>query len=105
MKLKIETPTRESKGYWKRVKRGASLREEMSGGMTLSLCDRVIEFILPYVIEPTDHDEAKELLEDLSQDEFEKIIKAVIGDKGGGNNTTVPPVNSPPRESTSLPTA
>lgn len=101
MKLKIETPTRESKGYWKRVKRGAALREEMSGGMTLSLCDRVIEFILPYVIEPIDHDEAKELLEELSQDEFEKIIRAVIGDKGGGNETAVPPQNPAPSENTS----
>lgn len=105
MKLKIETPTRETKGYWKRVKRGAALREEMAGGMTLSLCDKVTEFILPYVVEPTDHDEAKELLEDLSQDDFEKIIKAVIGDEGGGNETTVPPVNSPPPKNTFSQTA
>ena len=105
MKLKIETPTRETPGYWKRVKRGVALREEAKNGMTLELCDRMIDFILPYVVEPADRDEAREVLENLSQDDFENITKAIIGDKGGGNNTTVPPQSLPPSENISSPTA
>jgi hypothetical protein len=101
VKLKIETPTRETKGYWKRVKRGALLMEEMNNNMSVALCDTVIDFILPYVVEPESREEAKDLLEDLSQDEFQKILRAVVGNKGGGNDTTVPPQNSPQPENTS----
>ena len=99
--IRIELPTRETKGYWKRVKRGVALREEMSKGMTLEVCERITDYALPFIIEPTDRDEARELLEDASQDEFEKILKALIS--GGGNDTTIPPQSVTPSENTTLP--
>lgn len=91
--IKIELPTRETKGYWRRVKRASALRVEMANGMTPELCDNVIEFLLPFVIEPADRDEAREVLLDASQDDFEKMMKAF---HGGGNDTAVPPQNSTP---------
>jgi hypothetical protein len=95
--IKIELPTVETKGYWRRVKRAAALRVSMTAGMTPEVCDEVIEFLLPFVIVPTDRDEAREILFDASQTEFEKMMQAF---HGGGNNTSVPPQNSAPSENT-----
>ncbi len=100
MKIKLELPNRETPGYWKRVKRGVALRDELSKGFTLDLCNAITEYALPYITEPTNRDEAREALDDASQVDFEKILKALIS--GGGNETTVPPPSSTPLESSTL---
>lgn len=105
LKIKIELPTRETPGYWKRVKRGAALRDEITKGMTLALCEKITEYALPYITEPVNRDEAREALEDASQDDFEKILKALISgkDDGGGKDTSLPPENSTPLENITSP--
>jgi len=95
--IKIELPTRETKGYWRRVKRASALRVNMTKGMTPELCDEVINFLLPFVVEPEDREEAREVLLDASQTEFEKMMQAF---HGGGNETTVPPQNPTPSADT-----
>lgn len=95
--IKIELPTRETKGYWRRVKRASALRVSMVQGMSPELCDEVINFLLPFVIEPIDREEAREILLDASQDEFEKMMQAF---HGGGNDTAVPPPSATPSANT-----
>lgn len=73
----------------------------MTKGMTLAVCEAIIEYALPYITEPVDRDEAREALDDASQEDFEKILKALIS--GGGNDTTIPPQNTTPSENTTSP--
>lgn len=95
--LKIELPTRETKGYWRRVKRASALRVAMLNGMTPELCDEVVEFLLPFITIPINRDEAREVLLDASQNDFEKMMQAF---HGGGNETTIPPQKQTPSENT-----
>lgn len=106
MKLRIDLPDENTPGYWRRVEDGAKLMEEMKTGLSLESCKKVIDYIMPYVTEPEDKEQAHDLIADLSKKEFQKIIRAVMGAKENeaGANTTVPPENSAPPADGSLPT-
>jgi hypothetical protein len=99
-KIKIDLPTRETPGYWRRVRRSAALQERMRAGMSVELCDELIEFLLPFVSVPEDREQAREVLLDANQNDFEKMMKAFTG---GGNETTAPPQSTTPSENTTSP--
>lgn len=97
LKLKIKIPSTSDKGFFKRQKqfiayhKSLAACEERSKKEGLSsidlleinaeMLDLMIDFILQFVEEPTDKEEARELVSDLSKDEIDFILSQVSSEK------------------------
>lgn len=96
-KLKIEPPTKDTPGYLKRVRTVTTLIQRINGNeVSPELIDNFIDFVLPYVIEPEDRNEARELLLELSENEYMAILNAVTN-----TEDNVPKVKEEPSETSS----
>lgn len=49
--------------------------------------DALVEFLLPYVIEPDDRTQARDALWDATQEQFDELLGAIVG-KGASENPT-----------------
>lgn len=80
-------PGPDTPGFLRRTRRALELREQMQGGKpTPKTVDDLVEFLLPYVSDPPDRDQARELLWDASEADFKNMLHAVTG--GEGENPT-----------------
>jgi len=81
--LHFEQPGSNEPGFLRRSKRALELQETIqsasSGHIASSIIDELIDFLLDYVTEPTDRAEARELLLDASQDQFNEMLAAITG--------------------------
>jgi len=79
MAIKFVTPTPETPGFLRRVKRAMYLSEKLNAGsMTASVVDELVEFLADYVMD-MEREQAKEALLDASQEQFTKMLQAVAG--------------------------
>jgi hypothetical protein len=78
-KIVFEPPNRSSPGFLKRMRRAIYLRGVLVDNPKPEHIDEMVEFLLPYIVEPEDRSEAAELLWDASQEDFENLIKLVAG--------------------------
>lgn len=86
--LKFEAPTRQSRGFLKRARQAMVFQTAVKDNdLTPKILDGMVDFLSDYIIEPSDRDEAKGLLWDASQDDFEKMLSAVVG---GGETSDDP---------------
>jgi len=92
-KLRIELPGMDEPGFLRRTKRALQLREQLvnfrSGPTPSAVIDSVVDFLVDYVTEPADKNEAKEMLLDASQNQFMEMLNAIAG-TGGDTNPTSP---------------
>lgn len=89
MKLKLEKPRSDAPGYLNRLMRAEKFRKfingsEPDGDFIQLLCD----YVLPYVKEPIDKEEAKQALLEASEDEYKEIMRFIAS--GGAENPTAP---------------
>jgi hypothetical protein len=92
MSVKFQAPDSTTPGFLKRMKRALNFSEQINAGkLNASMIDGLVDFLVDFVIEPKDRDEAKELLLDASQEQFESMLGAVMG-----NAPAVPLPNSEP---------
>lgn len=94
MRLVIKVPDKNHSGWLKRLRRvstfqvqHAELMKELDPVKMLSYIDSLVEFILDYVESP-EREEAKLLLEDASESEFQDILSSIM------EQSTVPLVSS-----------
>ena len=115
MKLVVRPPNRQTPGFLRRQRRsleiGRGVREAqaalkhtqdstdeasalaaMEG--VVNAIDSMIEFVLDYIVEPTDRDEARTLLLDLNEDQYDEILAQIRA------GTSVP-LSAPPRNGSS----
>ena len=84
----FNSPGKDEPGYLRRMKKALELKTAMeSGTIVPENLDALIEFVLPYVKEPVDRDQARELLWDGSQNDFDRMLRAITGDIGSINPT------------------
>ena len=86
----MKPPSPDSKGYLKRMARIVRFQATVTGGkLDEPALDDLVEFLSEYVVKPADRDEAKELIWDLSENEFMKALSLM-----GGATDEVPPQSS-----------
>ena len=80
MSVKFQAPDSTTPGFLKRMKRALSFSEQIQAGkLSAEMIDGLVDFLADFVIEPTDRNEAKLLLLDASQEQFEGMLAAVTG--------------------------
>jgi hypothetical protein len=79
-KLVLKVPKRTDRGYLKRQRTALNFSAKLDAmEVDEKVVDEIIEFCLPYVIEPEDKDAAKEALEWASEDEIKELLAAISG--------------------------
>jgi hypothetical protein len=79
-KLVLEVPKKSDRGYLKRQRTALNFSAKLDAmEVDEKVVDEIIEFCLPYVIEPEDRDDAKEALEWASEDEIKGLLAAISG--------------------------
>jgi len=79
--LTFTLPGRETPGYLRRMRQAIRFQELMTATPSIETVDAIVEFLLNYVDEPKDKDEARELLLDASEQQFMDLLSAITGDK------------------------
>ena len=79
-KLVLKVPKKTDRGYLKRQRTALNFSRKLDD-MEISekVVDEIIEFCLPYVIEPEDKDAARDALEWASEDEIKGLLEAISG--------------------------
>jgi hypothetical protein len=82
MKIEFTVPDRNSPGFLKRMKKAVSFRAVIKGGSTSpEAVDEMVEFLVDYVTEPANREQAKEALWDASLAQFEELLGLFSGGK------------------------
>lgn len=100
MKLQITMPGMDEPGFLRRARQASVFRARLlqeSKDPSPALFDEMVEFLLPYITEPTDKDAARDALWDASATQFSELMAAFNG-KG---EEAVPPPSGESLENTS----
>jgi hypothetical protein len=86
--LKVAIPDKKAKGFLRRQEQALRFQEIVkSGEISSKSFSEMIDFLVGFVTEPADRKEARELLVDLSQEEYETIFESL---KGNQTSSAVP---------------
>ena len=91
-KLVFELPTAQTPGYLKRMKSAIEYNRRLKGRdpMDPEMVDDMVGFLLPYITEPKDREEARNLMyEDLTEEQFSQMMVALTGADKEEENPTV----------------
>jgi len=91
-KIKFELPGKETPGYLRRMKNALEYAKMLQDNPSPATIDALVEFLLPYVIEPEDRKEARNALWDATQEQFDSLLGAIVG-KSDSENPTPPKEN------------
>jgi hypothetical protein len=83
-------PTASTPGWLRRQRRAVALQNELLEKPSPDAVDRLVEFLLEYVSQPEDRNEAREAIWDMPQDELTKAITTL------GESATPPKASAPP---------
>ena len=100
-KLVFESPTSKTPGYLRRAKAGLEFKMKLAQGISPAVIDEIVNFLLDYITEPVNREEAKEMLYDVSEEKYNEMIDALTGDNNKEENPTAaetPLVSSEPLE-------
>lgn len=79
MALVFDRPAPDAPGYLRRRMAAARFFDAIEGGLSQDNIEAVIQFLLENAVEPEDRDEALELILDLSEDEYSKALREILG--------------------------
>lgn len=89
--------TPQTPGYLKRLKKGLEYRAKIAGKKPdPEMIDDMVEFLIEYIEEPKDRDEAREAMMNANEDQYNYVIDMIIGteeeeteesEEGEGNPT------------------
>lgn len=89
----FEPPGVDAPGYLRRTRKALEFRQKAVSSPTPETIDEMVEFLLPYIKEPADRNEARETLLDASEEQFQQLIDAVSGESA--DPTSAQPKNEP----------
>lgn len=75
--LRFEIPGPDAPGFIRRQREAQRYREALKADFSLANMDAMIGFLLTFVVEPEDREQARELLLDLSRNEYNDLLEAV----------------------------
>ena len=90
--LVFEAPTPQTPGYLRRLKKGLDFRKKLQDFdvSDSAWISEMIDFLVGYVTEPEDREEAKEAMWDVTEDKYNDMLNAIIGkQEEGEENPTV----------------
>jgi len=95
--LVIDVPKSNEKGFLRRQNQLVKFMHSFESAQRNNIyepdmIEQMVEFLLTFVSEPKDRDEARELLWDLSEDEYMYVMASI---RGSGEEL-VPPTNDSP---------
>jgi hypothetical protein len=77
--IKFNPPDDNAPGYLRMVRVAVGFSEKLGAEPKQKTIDELVEFLLPFVEEPVDRDQAREALWDASKVQFQQLLKAVTG--------------------------
>lgn len=77
VRLQFEIPGPSEPGFLRRQREAVKYREALRNNPSVQTMDDMITFLLGFVVEPTDKEQARELLLDLSRDDYNRTLAAV----------------------------
>jgi hypothetical protein len=83
MPLRFNAPGADTPGFLKRQRQALEFKRQMQGDIGPEMVDRMVDYLVPYVSEPADRDEAREALMEATQTQFMEMLAAI----GGGGAT------------------
>lgn len=80
MQIKFNIPDSNAPGFLRRQKRALEFQQKFKPeNMSPELVDDIIDFLADFVTEPVKMEDRKEALLDATQEQFEQLIKSIIG--------------------------
>jgi hypothetical protein len=80
--LTFEVPDEKTPGYLRRIMAAGRFSEMMRAGDTgTEFYESLITFLLGFIVEPKDRDEAHEALLDATQEQYMELLDAINGAK------------------------
>lgn len=86
--LVFTPPDENTPGYLRRQKQALEFMQSLKGDPTPKTIDNMVEFLVEFVTEPKDKDEARNALWDASQAQFDALLKSVLGQGEDAENPT-----------------
>ena len=93
--LVFSPPSRKTAGFLRRTQKALEFQAEMRADPRPETIDKMVEFLLPYVVEPKDRNEAREALFDATEEQFNQLIDVIIGNATEENPTSAQPKSEP----------
>lgn len=80
-KLVFNPPDAETPGYLRRMQSALEFKDRLdAAGVSAQTVSAIVEFLLPYITEPQDRDQAREALLDASKTQFKSLLSAAMGE-------------------------
>lgn len=86
-KIEFQLPGKDTPGYLRRMRDALEYAKMLQDNPSPATIDALVEFLLPYVIEPDDRTQARDALWDATQEQFDELLGAIVG-KGASENPT-----------------
>lgn len=90
MDIVFKAPGKDEPGFLRRQREAIEFGEKLVNKPTTKTIDDMVDFLLAWVVEPTDRDEAREALLDASEAQFSELLGVLAG---GAENPTKPTTN------------
>lgn len=85
--LVFTPPDENTPGYLRRQREALKFMQLLKGDPTVETIDGMVDFLVEYVTEPTDREQAREALWDASEAQFNTLLRSVLGQAGDENPT------------------
>lgn len=85
--MKYAIPSPQAKGFLRRLRSAQQIALKKTDPDENTI-DAMCDYLLPFIVEPEDRDEARTALLDASKEEYEELMRFVNG--GGAENPTAP---------------
>ena len=83
--LVFSPPKQNEPGFLRRTQKALAFQVEMKNDPRPETIDKMVDFLLTYVEEPKDRDEAREALYEATEEQFNQLIDVIIN---GANPTS-----------------
>lgn len=93
-KLVFDIPSSETRGFIRRQREAIRHREALRSSPSVATMDAMIDFLLTFVSEPADRDAARELMLDMSRDDYNRTLSAVMQEDADFLQTSTASVSS-----------
>ena len=81
--ITFRPPGPDAPGYLRRQRQALEFAEAIKANPSPALIDRLVEMLLPFVIEPQDRQAARDALLDASETQFLDLLRVMQGRAGG----------------------
>lgn len=80
VRLEFAIPGSDEPGFLRRQRTAAQHMAALRSALRPDLIDSMVDFLIGFVVEPVDREQARELLFDLSRDDYNKLLRAVLAE-------------------------